>query len=277
MKIGVSLPVRDMQDDLGAIKAFAQTADELGFTHLRVPDQVLRPDSGHLHEPMMLMAYIAAVTETIELVPSVIVLPSRQTALLAKQAAELDRLSSGRLRLGIGVGGSREEYQAMGQTFETRGARCDEQLELLKLLWTKPSVDFDGRWDRVIGAGLNPLPVQQPIPIWIGARPLPSDSVVKRIGTHANGWFVLCSPAEFPDVSAKIATAADAAGRDANDIGTEAGVAVVGPRAAEWQDRVVAWQKAGLTHLCIRTLGGDLDTQGHIDKLGGIVNEIPRA
>lgn len=277
MKIGVSLPVRDMQDDSGAIKAFAQTAEELGFTHLRVPDQVLRPDSGHLHEPMMLMAYIAAVTETIELVPSVIVLPSRQTALLAKQAAELDRLSSGRLRLGIGVGGSREEYQAMGQTFETRGARCDEQLELLKLLWTKPSVDFDGRWDRVMGAGLNPLPIQQPIPIWIGARPVPSDSVVKRIGTHANGWFVLCSPAEFPDVSAKIAAAADAAGRDPNDIGTEAGVAVVGSREAEWQDRVVGWQKAGLTHLCIRTLGGDLDTQGHIDKLGEIVNEIPRA
>ena len=277
MKIGVSLPVRDMQDDLGAIKAFAQTAEELGFTHLRVPDQVLRPDSGHLHEPMMLMAYIAAVTETIELVPSVIVLPSRQTALLAKQAAELDRLSSGRLRLGIGVGGSREEYQAMGQTFETRGARCDEQLELLKLLWTKPSVDFDGRWDRVMGAGLNPLPIQQPIPIWIGARPVPSDAVVKRIGTHANGWFVLCSPAEFPDVSAKIAAAADAAGRDPNDIGTEAGVAVVGSREAEWQDRVIGWQKAGLTHLCIRTLGGDLDTQGHIDKLGEIVNEIPRA
>ncbi len=277
MKIGVSLPVRDMQDDLGAIKAFAQTAEELGFTHLRVPDQVLRPDSGQLHEPMMLMAYIAAVTETIELVPSVIVLPSRQTALLAKQAAELDRLSSGRLRLGIGVGGSREEYQAMGQTFETRGARCDEQLELLKLLWTKPSVDFDGRWDRVMGAGLNPLPIQQPIPIWIGARPVPSDSVVKRIGTHANGWFVLCSPAEFPDVSAKIAAAADAAGRDPHDIGTEAGVAVVGSREAEWQDRVVGWQKAGLTHLCIRTLGGDLDTQGHIDKLGEIVNEIPRA
>ncbi len=277
MKIGVSLPVRDMQDDLGAIKAFAQTAEELGFTPLRVPDQVLRPDSGHLHEPMMLMAYIAAVTETIELVPSVIVLPSRQTALLAKQAAELDRLSSGRLRLGIGVGGSREEYQAMGQTFETRGARCDEQLELLKLLWTKPSVDFDGRWDRVMGAGLNPLPIQQPIPIWIGARPVPSDSVVKRIGTHSDGWFVLCSPEEFPDISAKIAAAADSAGRDPHDIGTEAGVAVVGPRAAEWQDRVVGWQKAGLTHLCIRTLGGDLDTQGHIDKLGEIVNEIPRA
>ena len=276
MNIGISLPVRDMQDDLGAIKAFAQTAEELRFTHLRVPDQVLRLDSGHLHEPMMLLAYIAAVTETIELVPSVIVLPSRQTALLAKQAAELDRLSSGRLRLGIGVGGSREEYQAMGQTFETRGARCDEQLELLKLLWTQPNVNFEGHWDRVGSAGLNPLPVQQPIPIWIGGRPVPSDSVVKRIGTYASGWFVLCSPEEFPDINAKIGAAAESAGRQPDEIGTEAGVAVVGLREAEWQDRVAGWQQAGLTHLCLRTLGGDLDTQGHLDKLVEIVDQIPR-
>lgn len=147
MKIGISLPVREMADDLGAIKAFAQQAQALGFTHLRVPDQVLRANSGHLHEPMTLLAYIAGVTEKIELVASVIVLPSRQTVLLAKQAAELDVLSGGRLRLGIGVGNSADEYRAMGQDFATRGARCDEQLELLKLLWTQEEVVFDGRWD----------------------------------------------------------------------------------------------------------------------------------
>lgn len=126
MKIGISLPVRELKNDLGAIKAFAQTADELGLTHLRVPDQVLRPDSGYLHEPLMLLAYIAAVTKKIELVPSVIVLPSRQTVLVAKQAAELDVLSGGRLRLGIGVGASAQEYQALGVDFHTRGARCEE-------------------------------------------------------------------------------------------------------------------------------------------------------
>ena len=277
MKIGISLPVREMKNDLGTIRAFAQTAEELGYTHLRVPDLVLRPDSGHLHEPMMLLAYIAAVTEKIELVPSVIVSPSRQTALLAKQAAEVDLLSGGRLRLGIGVGGSRDEYQAMGQDFGTRGARCDEQLELLKLLWTRETVDFDGRWERVMGAGLNPLPVQRPIPIWIGARAVPSDPVIRRIGRHASGWFVLCSPEQFPEVNAKIRAAAESAGREPGQVGMEAGVAVVGPREAEWQARVVRWQKIGLTHLCLRTIGGELNAREHLDKLAEIADQVPRA
>jgi probable F420-dependent oxidoreductase len=276
MKIGVSLPVREMENDLGAIKAFAQSAEDLGFTHLRVPDQVLRPGSGHLHEPMMLMAYIAAITERIELVPSVIVLPSRQTALLAKQVAELDTLSGGRVRLGVGVGNSQDEYSAMGQDFHTRGQRCDEQMALLKALWTQETVDFKGRWDTVSGVGLNPLPIQRPIPMWIGGRPSPGASVIRRIGTQADGWFVLCSPEEFPEVNGKIAAAATAIGRDPDDIGTEAGVAVVGPREAEWQDRVIGWQNIGLSHLCLRTLGGELNPRQHLEKLSEIVAQIPR-
>lgn len=276
VKIGVSLPVREMANDLGAIKAFAQTAEELGYTHLRVPDQVLRRDSGPLHEPIMLMAYIAAITEKIELVPSVIVLPSRQTALLAKQTAELDVLCSGRLRLGIGVGNSTDEYAAMGQNFSTRGIRCDEQLQLLKLLWTREIVDFEGRWDRVSGAGLNPLPVQRPIPVWIGAKALPGEPVINRIGAQADGWFVLCSPEEFPGLNGRIQAAARNASRSPESIGAEAGVAVVGPRQAEWQERVRGWQKLGLTHLCLRTLGGALNTRQHLHKLTEIVDQIPR-
>jgi probable F420-dependent oxidoreductase len=275
MKIGVSLPVREMENDLGAIRAYAQLAEELGLTHLRVPDQVIRPGSGHLHEPMMLLSWIAAVTEAIELCPSVIVLPVRQTAHFAKQAAELDVLSGGRVRLGIGVGGSEDEYAALGQDFATRGARCDEQLELLKQLWTEESIDFEGRWDRVSGSGLNPLPVQRPIPMWIGARSIPSEPVIRRIGRHADGWFVLCSPEEFPEVKARIGAAAEAAGRQPDDIGTEAGVAVVGPREAEWQDRVANWLEMGLTHLCLRTLGGGLTPQQHLDKLAEVVPEVP--
>ena len=275
MRIGVSLPVREMENDLGAIRDYAQLADELGLTHLRVPDQVLRPDSGPLHEPMTLMAYIAGVTERIELVPSVIVLPSRQTALVAKQAAELDVLSGGRLRLGIGVGNSKEEYRALGVDFHSRGARCDEQLELLHLLWTQESVDFEGRFDRVSGAGLNPLPVQRPIPIWIGARPVPSDAVVQRIGKHASGWFVLCNPEQFPEVSGRIAAAAAAAGRGSAEIGAEAGVAVVGPRQAEWKSRIRGWRAAGLSHLCLRTLGGGLNAQQHLDKIREAVAQLP--
>jgi len=275
MKIGVSLPVRELENDLGAIRDFARLAEELGLTHLRVPDQVLRSGNKHLHEPMMLLAYIAAVTEKIELVPSVIVLPSRQTALFAKQAAELDVLSGGRVRLGIGVGGSEDEYQAMGQDFSTRGARCDEQFELLKLLWTQEEVRFQGRWDTVEGAGLNPLPVQRPIPLWIGGRAEPSTSVIRRIGRLSDGWFVLCSPEAFPKISEQIAAQAQAAGRPAGSIGTEAGVAVVGPREAEWRDRVANWHRIGLTHLCLRTLGGGLNAHQHLAKLREVAEEVP--
>lgn len=267
MRVGISLPVRELGNDLGAIKAFAQAADELGCTHLRVPDQVLRPGSGDLHEPMMLLAYVAAVTQRIELVPSVIVAPSRQTVLLAKQAAELDILAGGRMRLGIGVGGSREEYAALGMAFNARGTRVEEQIGLLQALWTQDAVDFDGRWETVRGVGLKPLPVQRPIPIWIGARAEPAPRIRRRIGRQADGWFVLCSPEQFPAVKADIDAAAAAAGRNPAAIGMEAGVAVVGPRESEWRDRVRGWHAAGLTHLCLRTLGGGLEGDAHLAKM----------
>ena len=273
MRTGISLPVRELGNDLGAIRAFAEAADEIGYTHLRVPDLVLRPGSGALHEPMMLLAYVAATTEQIELVPSIIVTPSRQTVLLAKQAAELDLLTGGRLRLGIGVGGSAEEYAAMNEDFHTRGARSEEQIELMKALWTRESVDFQGRWDQVRGAGLAPLPVQRPIPLWIGAGGVPAQRIRTRIGRHADGWFVLCSPEEFPAIKADIATAARDAGRDPASIGMEAGVAVVGPREAEWQSRVRGWRASGLTHLCLRTLGGGLAAEEHLARMRDVFNE----
>ena len=273
MRIGISLPVRELGNDMGAIRAFAQAADALGYAHLRVPDLVLRPGSGALHEPMMLLAWVAAITERIELVPSVIVTPSRQTALLAKQAAELDVLTGGRLRLGIGVGGNAEEYAAMNQDFHTRGARIEEQIELMKALWTQETVEFAGRWDTVQGAGLAPLPVQRPIPVWIGARGVPASPIRTRIGRQADGWFVLCSPDEFPAIKADIDGAARHAGRDPASIGMEAGVAVVGPRKAEWRGRVKGWRETGLTHLCLRTLGGGLAADQHLGRMREVFDE----
>ena len=276
MKIGVSLPVREMQGDLSSIVEFAQLAEQLGYTHLRVPDMIARPKSGHLHESFTMLAFIAAKTNTIRLVPSVIALPARQTLHVAKQAAGIDVLSNGRFVLGVGVGGSKEEYDALGQDFSTRGARCDEQLKLLKLLWTQETVSFGGRWDKVDALGLNPLPVQQPIPIWIGAASIPSTPVIKRIGAYADGWYVLCSPEEFPDVKSQIDAAATQAGRDPASIHTEAGIAVVGPREAEWKDRVKGWQDMGLDQICLRTLGGKLTPQQHLDKLKDVTDQIPR-
>lgn len=275
MRVGISLPVRELQDDLGALRAFAEAAEELGFTHLRVPDQVIRPGTGPLNEPMTVLSFMAAVTSKIELVPSVIVLPARPTVLVAKQAASLDRLSGGRLRLGIGVGKHPEEYQALGADFHTRGARCEEQIDLLRRLWTEESVDFEGRWDRVPGVGLDPLPVQRPIPIWIGASGLPAARVRRRIGRQADGWFVLCSPEEFPGLRDDVYAAAETAGRDVSDIGMEAGVAVVGPREHEWQSRVEGWSKIGLTHICLRTLGGGLAAEDHIVRMRQAAAELP--
>ncbi len=275
MRVGISLPVREFGDDIAAIKEFAQAAEELGFTHLRVPDQVLRAGSGALHEPHTVMTFIAAVTSRIELVPSVIILPARSTVLVAKQAATLDCLSGGRLRLGIGVGRYPEEYEALGADFRSRGARCEEQLELLRLLWTHETVDFAGKWDTVSGAGINPLPVQRPIPIWIGAAGVPVARIRRRIGRQADGWFNLASPEDFLDVRDGIYREAEAAGRDPICLGIEAGVAVVGPREKEWKRRVAEWRDIGLTHICLRTLGGGLEPHEHILRMRQAAAELP--
>lgn len=274
MQLSVSLPVREMPDDLGAIRAFAQLAEELGFSHLRVPDTIIRPKGGHLHEPMMTLAWVAAHTERIGLCPSVIVLPSRQTVHFAKQLTQLDVLSDGRARLGVGIGGGREQYEALGQDFHNRGARCDEQLSLLNALLTQVEVNFEGEWERVVGMGINPRPVQAHIPIWYGGASVPGDRVVRRIGRFCDGWFVLCAPEDYPDVRARVNAAAAEAGRDGSSIGTEAGVAVVGPREAEWQSRIAGWREAGLDYVCLRTLGGDLsEPQQHLDKLAEVAAE----
>ena len=276
MKIGISLPVREMRDDLIAMKDFAQAADDLGLTHLRVPDQVFRRNSGHLHEPMMLLSYIAAVTKNIELVPSVIVLPARQTVLFAKQAAELDRLSGGRVRLGIGVGGSAEEYESLGADFRRRGRRCSEQMTLLKQLWCGESIEGETTYDVISSdVYLDPLPVQQPIPMWIGGAGVPSEPVRRRIGALADGWFVLCDPSQFPEVRDSINSFATKAGRNPAELGMEAGVAVVGPRQHEWQDRVKGWQELGLTHLCLRTLGGGISVAEHVPTMRDVVSRMP--
>jgi probable F420-dependent oxidoreductase len=268
MQLSVSLPVREMKEDLGAIRDFAQLAEELGYSHLRVPDTIINPRGGYLHEPMMMLAWIAAHTSRIGLCPSVIVLPARQTVHFAKQLAQLDVLSNGRARAGIGIGSSREQYEALGQDFHTRGARCNEQLELLNALLTDQTVAFEGRWDRVQEMGISPLPVQARIPLWYGGAAVPGDRVVERIGRFCDGWFVLCSPEDYRSVKRRIDDAAIAAGRKPAHIGTEAGVAVVGPREAEWQTRVSNWRETGLDYVCIRTLGGDLATpQQHLDKL----------
>ena len=274
MKIGISLPVRELQNDIEAIKTFAREAEALGFTHLRVPEQVIRSDSGPLHEPLTIMALVSGVTQSIELVPFVI-LPARQTVLVAKQVATLDVISNGRVRLGVGVGKNSEEYKSLKSDFNNRGIRCEEQIELLRELWISEEVNFEGNWDRVQGVGINPLPIQQPIPIWIAASSVPIPRIRQRIGRQADGWFVLCTPEEFPEIKSDVLREAEMIGRDPNEIGTEAGVAVVGPRQAEWKHRVAGWRDAGLTYLCLRTLGAGLNRDQHLEAMSAAARELP--
>ena len=274
MKIGISLPVRELKDDIEAIKTFATEAEALGFTHLRVPEQVIRADSGPLHEPLTIMAMVAGVTKSIELVPFVI-LPARQTVLVAKQTATLDNISNGRVRLGVGVGKNPEEYDSLRSDFKTRGVRCEEQIELLKQLWTYNEVNSIGNWDSVKGLSIKPLPIQQPIPIWIAASSVPIPRIRRRIGRQSDGWFVLSTPEQFPDIKKDILREAEKAHRDPSDIGTEAGVAVVGPRQAEWKHRVARWRDAGLTYLCLRTLGAGLNPEQHLEAMSVAAKELP--
>ena len=269
MRIGISIPVRDLQDDHEGMARFAREAEELGFTHLRVPDRVAAVGVDHVHEPLTLLAWVAAHTSTIELVPSVIVLPTRRTVVVAKQAAEIDRLSGGRLRFGVGVGARAEDYAAFGQDFHTRGRRCDEQIEILRRLWTEEAVNFEGRWDRLAGERINPLPVQQPIPIWIGGAREPGASVLRRIGRLSDGWFALMAPEAYGAVREAVATEAEAAGRDPAALGSESAVQIVGKSEAEWLAEVEAWRETGVSHLCLRTLGVGLDTAGHLEALHG--------
>src|SRR6202165_5219483 len=196
MQIGVVFPQTELGGDVGAVRAYAQGVEQLGYAHLLAYDHVVGADPAihqgwagpydvrtTFHEPFVMFGYIAAIT-SLELVTGIIILPQRQTVLVAKQAAEVDLLTNGRFRLGIGLGWNTVEYEALGKNFSDRGVRSEEQVALLRRLWTEQSVTHDGPSERVTGAGLAPLPVQQPIPIWSGAR---SPRAFRRAGRLGAG------------------------------------------------------------------------------------------
>src|SRR5499426_3131363 len=206
MEIGAIFPQTELSADPGAIRAFVQGVEDTGYATLFVADHVLGADTQFhhhpslasysyksvVHEPLTLLGYMAAITTRITLATGILILPQRQTALVAKQAAEIDVLSGGRLRLGIGVGWNQVEYDALNQDFHTRGRRSAEQIAVLRALWTQEVVDFHGQWHHITHAGLNPPPVQRPIPIWLGVGgrqpPRPPDAVLRRVGRLADGW-----------------------------------------------------------------------------------------
>ena len=278
MQIGVVFPQTELGGDVGAVRAYGQAVAELGFGHVLAYDHVLGADpevhrpwlgpydvTTTFHEPFVLFGYLAALID-LELVTGVIILPQRQTALVAKQAAEVDLLTGGRFRLGVGVGWNPVEYEALGQRFDRRGRRLDEQIGLLRSLWTDRTVSFEGDFDRVTGAGLSPMPIQQPIPIWFGGQ---SEAAYRRIGRLADGWFPQVRPG--PDLDAAlevIAHSAAAAGRSAATIGMEGRAAWSPDDPDRFARQVERWRTLGATHLSVDTMRSGLATvDDHIHAL----------
>ena len=269
LPVGVVYPQTELGHDTGAIRTWATEVQRLGYRHVIAFDHVLGADPAvhapwtgsqdfrsTFREPFVLFGYLAGLT-SLELVTGVIILPQRQTALVAKQAAEVDLLTGGRFRLGVGLGWNHVEYAALGKSFTDRGRRSEEQIELLRLLWSRHSVTFAGQHESVTGAGISPLPVQRPIPVWMGGKSQPA---YRRIGRLADGWFPTLPPGPLlDDARGVVEHAARSAGRDPAALGMDGRLFY---RGDPDQLRVgsEAWRKAGATHLTITTMGAGLTT-----------------
>jgi probable F420-dependent oxidoreductase len=278
VQIGVVYPQTELPTDAETVRAYVRKVEELGYRHIEIYDHVLGADPAvhtgwngpydvdtTFHEPLVFYGFVAAITR-LELVTSVIVAPQRQTALLAKQAAEVDILSGGRLRLGIGIGWNSVEYEGMAQDFSTRGQREEEQIGLLRRLWTERSVTHEGTFDRIAGAGLAPLPIQRPIPIWLGGR---SPAAYRRVGSLADGWFPLLEPGpDLDEARAIIAAAAAQAGRDPATIGMDGRIRPGAGGAGDLAGDARRWRDAGATHVSVDTMGSGLPgLDGHLEAL----------
>jgi probable F420-dependent oxidoreductase len=272
VKVGVVFPQTEIGADPRGVRAYVEAVERAGFDHIAIYDHVLgaapRPNlngpydiEDQFHEVMVLFGYIAAITTRVELVTEILVLPQRQTALVAKQAAEIDLLSGGRLRLGVGLGWNWVEYEALARDFHTRGRRIEEQVDLLRRLWSEPEVTFEGADHRVVAAGLNPLPRRR-IPIWLGTT---ADAGLRRAARIADGWQSELSlgPAAETNVRRLRGYLRDA-GRDpgAFGIAAEVGPGPDGVREAR------GWETLGATHMSVTTMGAGLATPAdHIVSL----------
>src|SRR3954447_4555581 len=269
MQLGASLPVGDIGTGPTVVRDYAQTLEGLGFDYIQAPDHVLggNPD-GHkdkkrvgtsataYHDPFVLFSFIAGCTEKIGFAPGVLILAQRQAVLVAKQAASLDELSNGRLRLGIGVGWNELEFTGLNENFHNRGKRSEEQVQVMKALWAEPYVTFEGKWHRLPDAGINPLPPRRKIPLWFGGH---MDVTLQRIAKWGDGWMMLSEPpgpkavAEFD----KLRRMVEAEGRDPASVGLEVWTSTGTGTEKEWREEIGFWKKAGVTHVTLHnTFGG---------------------
>ena len=286
MKTGVVFPQTEIGADPVAVRDYVQAVESLGYAHMMAYDHVLGADTNQhanwegsytsesmFHEPFVLFGYLAGVTTTLELVTAVLILSQRQTALVAKQAAEVDLLTGGRLRLGVGVGWNHVEYEALNQDFSNRGRRYAEQIPLLRAFWTNDVVGFDGKYHKVDHAGVNPLPVQRPIPIWMGAgdraNPVPTDRVLRRVASLADGWFPQMQPGDDAKFTVeRLQTFLSEVGRESSSMGMEPRINLADGNPEIWQAHANAWQSMGATHVSINTMRAGLNSpQDHIDAI----------
>ena len=279
MQIGVVFPQTEIGSDPVAVRDYAQAAESLGYSHVLAYDHVVGADPDRpggwrgpythrslFHEPLVLFAYLGAITTRLEFVSGIIILPQRQAVLVAKQAAEVDVLTGGRLRLGVAIGWNAVEYEALNESFQNRGRRISEQIAVMRALWTQEVVDFTGRWHRIDHAGVNPLPIQRPIPVWMGGM---SEAVIKRTARIADGWFPQFRPGDTArQTIERLYSYVREAGRQPADVGIEGRVGIASSTPEQWAQAVEDWRRLGTTHLGVNTMAAGLRSPGdHIDAL----------
>ncbi|MBM3959834.1 MAG: LLM class F420-dependent oxidoreductase [SAR202 cluster bacterium] len=280
MQIGVVFPQTEIGTDPGGIREYGQAVERMGFSHILAYEHVIganrasRPDWGRrpydldsmFHEPFVLFGFIAAATSTIGLVTGIVILPQRQTVLVAKQAATLDVLSNGRLRLGIGIGWNDVEYTALGMNFRDRGRRSLEQVEVMRALWTNRAVTIDKRWHKIPDAGLWPLPVQRPIPVWFGGM---ADQVLDRVARIGDGWLPQFEPGDAARASlAKLHELARKYGRNPDGIQIEGRMSLKLGEESTWESKRKDWEDLGANYLSLNTMGDGLKgAEQHLRRL----------
>ncbi len=278
MKLGVALPIVDIGGDPATLREFAQAAEEIGYHGIAAPDHVLgvnvasRPDwtqgrarsTDLYHDPFVLFGFLAGCTGIADFSTQVLILAQRQAVLVAKQAASLDVLSGGRLRLGIGVGWNEVEFVGLNENFHNRGRRSEEQVEAMRALWAQPHVSLKGKWHTIEDAGINPRPIAGKIALWYGGH---AEATLRRCAKWGDGWMPLAYP---PGEQARAAVAtlrryAEEAGRDPATIGIDTRVSAGAGTESDWRAQAGFWKSIGATHL---TLANYYES-GHLHRIAG--------
>jgi probable F420-dependent oxidoreductase len=285
MQIGVAYPQNELRGDPTAVRRIGRAVEDLGFDHILSYDHVLGavhadrtphltgPYTEHdpFHDPFVMFAHLAGITERIGFTTGILILPQRPTALVARQAADVDLLSGGRLRLGVGIGWNYVEYEALGQDFHTRGVRQEEQIELLRRLFTEPVVDFSGRFDRIDRASLVPKPARS-IPIWLGGS---GETAFDRAARLADGFIFFGGGLDHNiDAWKRLRDRVRGLGRSVDGFGADY-VALPPGGVGDLTEEIDAWRDAGGTHVSVVTMGRGLDgVDGHINYVASVARAL---